>query len=113
MFALKPHSTSQTADNSRGEILCLGRAVDLRSDLFSFLKSHQAHFKSDVGSYTLSVDVSIPGLGGPGLRGELPLDPLFFHLTSVGEEELPEDELEKERGSPPDVMSSLDLLPFL
>ena len=35
------------------------------------------------------------GWGGPGLRGELPLDPLLLCLMGVGEEELLEDELEK------------------
>ena len=75
--------------------LILGGAVDLRSDLLSFLKSPQANFKSDVGSYTLRFGVSVPGLEGPGLRGELPFDPLSLCLMGMGEEELLEDELEK------------------
>ena len=88
-----PHLKQQTTPEDR--FLALGGAVDLRSDLFSFLKSPQANFKSDVGSYTLRFCVSIPGLEGPGLRGELPLDSLSLCPVGMGEEELLEDELEK------------------
>ena len=63
--------------------------------MFGFLKSPQAHFKPDVGSYTLRFGVSVPGLEGPGLRGELPLDSLSLCPVGMGEEELLEDELEK------------------
>ena len=72
----------------------MGGAVDLRSDLFSFLKSPQANFKSVVGSYTLRL-VSVLGLEGSRLSEELPFNPFFLCLMGMGEEELLEDELEK------------------
>ena len=40
-------------------------------------------------------DASMPELGGPGLHGELPLDPLSLCPVGMWEEELLEDELEK------------------
>ena len=40
-------------------------------------------------------DASMPELGGPGLHGELPLDPFLPCTIGMGEEELLEDELEK------------------
>ena len=88
-----PHLKQQTTPKER--FLALGGAVDLRSDLFNFLKSPQANFKSEVGSYPLMVYVSVPELEGSGLRGELPLDPLSLCPVGMGEEELLEDELEK------------------
>ena len=60
-------------------------------------------------------DLSAPRLEGLSLSGELLLDPFFFLcLIGVEEEgELPEDVLERRKDSQPDVMKSLDLLPFL
>ena len=43
----------------------------------------------------MRLGVSVPELERPGLRGELPLDPLSLCPMGVGEEELLEDELEK------------------
>ena len=66
-----------------------------------------------MGPYTLRLDVSALRLEWSKCD-ELPLDPFFLLcLISVEEGELLEDELERRKGSPPDVVNSLDLLPFL
>ena len=87
-----PHLTQQLTPDVEG--LCFGGAVVLSSSFDIFLKSFQANCKPEVGSYTLWLNVFVPGLNGSSLGGELPLDPFFFFcfFVIVEEGKLLEDE---------------------
>ena len=95
MFALKLHSKSQTADNSRGEISCPWVELLTWGQTYLTFWSHPKHTSSQrLGHKPWGFECPYLGCGS-GLHGELPLDPLSLCLMGMGEEELLEDELEK------------------
>ena len=89
-----PHLAQQLTPDVEG--LCFGGAVVLSSSFDNFLKSFQANCRPEVGSYTLRLDVFVPGLNGSSLAESYSLDPFFFFwfFGIVEEGELLEDEWE-------------------